>query len=99
MIFNLSSTQFYLFFSSFGLKNYKLCDQLPPPDFYASLDKERHFRSSKITLQIKSLHNILSDQIFWMMEQQKQELQGQIQGIDNHAGVFFQERVCESLVI
>ena len=77
MTFNLSSTQFYLFFSSFRIKNYKLCDQLPPPDFYASLDKERHFRPSKLTLQIKSLHNILPDQILWMMEQQKQELQGQ----------------------
>ena len=61
MTFNLSSTQFYLFFTSFRIKNYKLCDQLPPPDFYASLDKERHFRPSKLTP--KSNPNIISYQI------------------------------------
>ena len=61
MTFNLCSTQLYLFLSSFRIKNCKLWDRLPAKDFYASLDKERHFRPSKLTP--KSNPNIISYQI------------------------------------
>ena len=93
--FNLSSTQFYLFFSSFRIKNYKLYDQLPPPDFSPPLI--RRGTSGPRNSLSKSNPYIISCQIryseWW--NNRNRNFKDKNQGIDNHGGVFSGTRLWE----
>ena len=93
--FNLSSTQFYLFFSSFRIKNYKLCDQLPPQILTPPLI--RRGTSGPRNSLSKSNPYIISCQIryseWW--NNRNRNFKDKNQGIDNHGGVFSGTRLWE----